>query len=117
MKNVSGSLECTKRMYSDLTSNPYWITKHSKLIYVKPCWYCWILNTFKNPANAVYTIVMMLLSLGMIRLLCMECCCRDKAGRYYDVAGILLGTTSTAHTYKYLKLLMCTIGIYSAAIL
>lgn len=101
LKNVSGSLGCTKRMLSDLTSNPYWLDQQKKKIYIKPCYYCWLLNSFKDPYNAVFTIVTFLMSLGMIKLLCTECCCKDRAGRYIDVVGLLLGTTHKGHTYKY----------------
>ena len=92
-------------MLSDLTGNPYWLDDHKKKIYIKPCYYCWILNSFKEPYNAAFTIITFLTSLGMIKLLCTECCCKDRAGRYFDVAGILLGTTSREHTMKYIMLL------------
>lgn len=88
-------------MLSDLTSNPYWLDENKTKIYVKPCYYCWLLNTFKDPYNAVYTVVTFLMSLGMIKLLCVESCCKDKAGRYIDVVGLLLGTTDSDHTWRY----------------
>lgn len=87
-------------MLSDLTSNPYWLEGERRQILIKPCYYCWILNTFKNPANAAYTIIIFLMSLGMMKLLCTECCCKDSAGRYIDVVGLLLGTTDKSHTYR-----------------
>jgi hypothetical protein len=100
LKNASGSLECTKRMLADLTSNPYWLDEKRRKIYIKPCYYCWILNTFKDPFNGAFTIIAFLTSLGMLKLLCTECCCKDRAGRYIDIVGLLLGTTNKDHTFK-----------------
>ena len=101
MNNVTGSLQCTREQLSDLTNNPYWLDDKKKRIVKPTCYYCWILNTFKDPASLIYTIITSLMALGMIKMLCTECCCKDAAGRYIDVVGIILNTTDSEHTWRY----------------
>lgn len=65
-----------------------------------PCYHCWFTDTFKDPYKATFTIVTFLMMLGMIKMLCCQCCCKTKDGRYIDVAGVILGTANKEHTWK-----------------
>ena len=68
------------------------------MIVIRPCYHCWITNSLKNPVYATFIIVICLMSLGMIKMLIAQCCCRTKDGRPIDVVGVILGTTSAEHT-------------------
>ena len=71
-----------------------------EIIEKKICHHCWLTNNLKNPATALFCIVMLLMSMSMCKMLCMFCCCRTSDGRYIDVAGILMGTTDEEHTSR-----------------
>ena len=52
----------------------------------------------KRPSIAAMVAVVLLLSLGMLKLLVLHTCCKTKDGRPMDLAGLVLGTTDMKHT-------------------
>ena len=52
----------------------------------------------RRPPIAAMVGVVILLSLGMLKLLVLHACCQTKDGRPIDLAGLLLGTTDMQHT-------------------
>ena len=77
--------------------NPFW---EPAVVVVGPCYHCWFTDSFKNPYTATFSVVVLLVCLGMGKMLCMHMCCRTKDGRQIDVAGVILGTTNKEHTQK-----------------
>lgn len=75
--------------------NPFWIPE---VIVIRPCYHCWITNSLKNPVYCMMIVIVLLMSLGMIKMLIGHCCCRTKDGQPIDVVGIILGTTHRDHT-------------------
>ena len=79
--------------------NPFW---EPKIIVMGPCQHCWLTNSLKNPFHAGFIVLVSLLTLGMVKMLVAQTCCRTKDGRPIDVVGVILGTTSIEHTRRYL---------------
>lgn len=78
------------------------------MVVVYPCYHCWFTNSFKDPYTCTFSVVLLLLMLGMMKMLCMFCCCRTSDGRYVDIAALLLGTASEEHTKAYVNYIICT---------
>eukprot|EP00731_Ephydatia_muelleri_P027288 Em0019g161a len=68
------------------------------VIVVQPCYFCWITRPMKRPSIAATVALVLLLSLGMLKLLLLHTCCKTKDGRPMDLVGLVLGTTNMEHT-------------------
>lgn len=79
------------------------------MVVVYPCYHCWFTNSFKDPYTCTFSVVLLLLMLGMMKMLCMFCCCRTSDGRYVDIAALLLGTASEEHTKAYVNYICTTL--------
>lgn len=107
MSIVNACIQCKPKALDELTGSVgctadrlHKLLNVSKPFIIPPCYHCWFTDTFKNPILAFFTIMITLMSMGMIKMLCCECCCKTKDGRFIDVASILLGTTSDDHTWR-----------------
>ena len=72
-----------------------------KVVVVYPCYHCWFTDSFKDPYTCTFSVALLLMMFGMMKMLCMFCCCRTSDGRYVDIAAMLLGTASEEHTRVY----------------
>lgn len=98
--NHSGSIECTAERLKPEFPNPFYGER--EVIEKKICRHCWLTNNLKNPVVAFYCVMLILVSMSMCKMLCLQLCCRTSDGRYIDVAGILMGTTDEEHTARYI---------------
>lgn len=62
-----------------------------------------------SPVLIVFMVVMILLSIGMLKMLIGQACCRTKDGRPIDIVGIILGTANAEHTARYMYMYMYTL--------
>ena len=74
-----------------------------KVVVVYPCSHCWFTDSFRDPYTCTFSVVLLLIMFGMMKMLCMFCCCRTSDGRYVDVAAMLLGTANQEHTRMYVQ--------------
>ena len=88
---------------SDCRSQYLDIFYRPKVVVVYPCYHCWFTDSFKDPYTCTFTVALLILMLGMMKMLCMFCCCRTSDGRYVDIAAMLLGTASEEHTRVYVS--------------
>lgn len=96
IKNLTTSVQCTADTMTIVEID----AEQTNVVAVGLCYYCWFTDTFKDPYTATFTVMVLLMSLGMIKMICCHACCKTKDGRYIDVAGVLLGTTNAEHSFK-----------------
>ena len=90
---VSDSIFCT----DDDKLNPFWTPE---VVVRKECYHCWFTDSLRKPYSLSAFVLICLLTLGMLKMLCLHTCCRAKDGKPIDLIGILLGTASREHTHR-----------------
>lgn len=93
-------LQCNAKPENNTNCRSQFLEKFHKpkIITLHPCYHCWFTDSFRDPYTCTFSVVLLLLMFGMMKMLCMFCCCRTSDGRYVDVSGILLGTANQEHT-------------------
>lgn len=92
--------QCNAKPENDTSCRSKFLNNYykPKIVTLHPCYHCWFTDSFRDPYTCTFSVVLLLMMLGMMKMLCMFCCCRTSDGRYVDISAILLGTANQEHT-------------------